>query len=274
MFWTLEAIARILGRCGAEDTRLPDTELFNEGWMLRLVLDWLDRNREVPHELAFLPGAKWYSEALLPSQLLPKPQRAEPKPESHTHADCIVGHFKLRGSEPVIARDAKQLIVIEAKLASPLSAGTKHAPNYDQAARSVASIAYMLGARGVSPALESCAFYVLAPKEQIDAGAFRDLLTKASVRRKVQQRIGDREPPVVNQKWFEDIFLPVLERIAVELLAWESVLDKLPATDETESLRAFYRQCRKYNPLPGERGGTPTAGVAPLIPEDPGMITD
>jgi hypothetical protein len=250
---TLEAIARILSRCGSDDPLLPATQLFNEAWMLRLVLDWLDRNRAVPHELAFSPEAKWYSEALLPSQLLPKSNRAEPTPESHTRADGIIGHFKLRGSEPRVERDAKQLIVLEARLASPLLAGSKQAYNYDQAARGVACIAYMLGARGLRPeALDRLAFYVLAPQRQIDAGAFGDLVTKASVRRKVQQRIGDRESPVVNEKWFEDIFVPMLEHITVELLPWESVLAKLPVTEETEAIRAFYAQCRTRNPLPGE----------------------
>jgi len=35
---------------------------------------------------------------------------------------------------------ARQLTVIEAKMASGLSAGTKHAPNFNQAARNVAAL--------------------------------------------------------------------------------------------------------------------------------------
>ena len=88
----LEAISRILGRCGSVASVLPPTELFNEGWMLRLVLDWLDRNRQVEHPLSFRAGARWYSEALLPSRFLPK-TRGDSRAESFTHADGILGHF-------------------------------------------------------------------------------------------------------------------------------------------------------------------------------------
>ena len=54
----LEPISRILGRCGSAGSVLPPTELFNEGWMLRLVLDWFDRNRQVEHPLSFRSGAR------------------------------------------------------------------------------------------------------------------------------------------------------------------------------------------------------------------------
>jgi len=53
----LETITGILNRCGLPDSVIPPTELYNEGWMLRLVLDWFDRNREINSPLAFAPGA-------------------------------------------------------------------------------------------------------------------------------------------------------------------------------------------------------------------------
>ena len=51
---------------------MPPTQLYNEGWMLRLTLDRfvsLDLNRE-QHALAVSPGCRWYSEAYLPSAFL------------------------------------------------------------------------------------------------------------------------------------------------------------------------------------------------------------
>lgn len=72
---------------------MPPTHLYNEGWMLRLVLDWLDRHRDLEHPLALHEGARWYSEALLPSRFL-RDEHGDPLAESHTHADGLIGHFE------------------------------------------------------------------------------------------------------------------------------------------------------------------------------------
>src|SRR2546425_6409929 len=87
----LERIADLLARCDSDASVLPPTTLYNEGWMLRLVLDWFDQNRGLGHELAFLPGARWYSEALLASRFLPE-RRGDNRAESFTHADGVIGH--------------------------------------------------------------------------------------------------------------------------------------------------------------------------------------
>jgi len=128
----IEPIARILDRCGSENSVLPPTELFNEGWMLRLVLDWLDRNRGIVHPLSFAPEARWYSEALLPSLFLPQ-SRGDIKAESFTHADGVIGHFSIASGERgdvKLLPGVKQFVVIEAKLGSTLSAGTKNVRLY------------------------------------------------------------------------------------------------------------------------------------------------
>lgn len=88
----LASLTHILATCGTSDARLPPTELFNEGWMLRLVLDWMSRHPGTPHPLSFCPGASWYSEALLPSRFLPRFRR-DTRAEGYTHADGLVGQF-------------------------------------------------------------------------------------------------------------------------------------------------------------------------------------
>jgi hypothetical protein len=54
----LRRIAELLGRCGSEGSVLPPTELYNEGWLFRLIIDWFERNRYLPHRLSFLPEAR------------------------------------------------------------------------------------------------------------------------------------------------------------------------------------------------------------------------
>lgn len=68
----IEKIADLLRRCDGPQSVLPPTQLFNEGWMLRLALDWLAKSGTQGHALTLERDARWYSEALLPSQFLPR----------------------------------------------------------------------------------------------------------------------------------------------------------------------------------------------------------
>jgi hypothetical protein len=248
----LEAIASIRARCGSRESVMPPTEVFNEGWMLRLVLDWLDRNRNVVHPLAFSPASRWYSEALLPSRFLPQ-MRGDPRSESFTHADGIIGNFEiasgLRG-DAKLALPPNQFIVVEAKLGSALSAGTKNAMTYDQAARNVACIAHMLSIQNIAPeSAGELAFYVVAPAAQIQAGIFGKLVTPESIERKVRERVVVYAGAY--DAWLTVWFLPTLARMKLGLLSWEEVLAKLPVTSETSKIREFYAGCLKWNPLRG-----------------------
>jgi hypothetical protein len=249
----LRRVAEILGKCGSEASVLPPTELYNEGWMLRLILDWFERNRDLLHVLSFLPEARWFSEALLPSRFLPR-RRGDDRAESFTHADGVVGHFKIAPGERGETRltpNTRQFLVIEAKLGSNLSAGTKNAPSYDQAARYVACMAHMVGISRVEPrSLERFAFYVLAPRRQIDASVFRDLVTKHSILKKVQARVEQYHGEW--DLWFRETFQPVLERLDIGLLSWESILDCFPTNSEISEIREFYVRCLQFNPQRGK----------------------
>jgi hypothetical protein len=220
--------------------------------MLRLILDWFDRNRDLSHVLSFLPEARWYSEALLPSMFLPK-IRGDNRAESFTHADGIIGHFTIapgvRGDAKLTA-DVRQFIVTEAKLGSSLSAGTKNAPSYDQASRNVACMAYMIGLPPIKiDQIVRLAFYVLAPQRQIDAGIFGNLVTKESILKKVQARVGQYQGTW--DLWFKEVFQPFLDHIEVGILSWESILDFLPINAETTEIREFYTHCLQFNPHRG-----------------------
>lgn len=246
----IEMITRILNRCVTADSVLPPTEMFNEGWMLRLVLDWFDRNRELSHSLSFAPEARWYSEALLPSRFLPQ-TRGDPRAESFTHADGVIGHFSISpglSGDASILSGAKQFIVTEAKLGSSLSKGTTNAPTYDQAARNVACIAHILANSGVDPnSLDSLAFYVIAPEDKIKSGAFANLVTKDSIETKVRERIASYAGQ--HDQWFQEAFIPVLRRIDLGILSWESILRALPNTPEVDVMWNFYTKCLEFNPL-------------------------
>jgi hypothetical protein len=185
--------------------------------MLRLVLDWMAVDGQPEHNLSFDEGARWSSEALLPSSFLPR-HRGDSLGEGWTNADGCVGHYvqQPRRGDLSLLSDATQFVVIEAKMFSGLSRGTKNAPDFDQAARNVACMAEVLRLANRAPdAMRNLCFFVTAPQSQIDAAIFGDLVTKPSIRSKVVSRVasysGERDG------WLDDCFEPLLERVQVEL---------------------------------------------------------
>ncbi len=246
----LDRIVAILESCETRDPLVQPTELFNEGWMLRLVMDWFSRQQADSHPLSFSLGARWFSEALLRS---PFPARSgkDGLAESYTHADGTIGHFQIGGSgkgDLVLAHDATQLVVIEAKLFSALSHGVKNARCYDQAARSVACMAEILH-RAVPRVdqFSSLGFYVAAPQQQIDRRVFAKEMDRDAIMKKVRQRA--KEYGGEKDQWFREMFLPAFERIGVGCLSWESILGYVEARDPAaaRSLADFYRRCLQHN---------------------------
>lgn len=261
MFKQIEEILRL---SGTKDAVLPATELYNEGWMLRLILDWFSGQPSKSHPLSFSPGARWFSEALLPSVFLPKFQ-GDPLSESWTHADGVIGNFNIgeAGKDDLsICQNAKHFVVLEAKMFSKLSSGVKHAKNYDQAARNVACMAEVLKRGGSSPvAFSQLGFYVLAPSEQIEKEpSFKRQTSKDSIQRKIKDRVdtySDREYKDEKENWFREWFLPVLEHIDIRCLTWEEVIGYIQGEnlESGKQISAFYEKCLQYNRSSLVRGG-------------------
>jgi hypothetical protein len=118
----LGAIQRMLRAASGGRPPFPPTLLYNEGWLLRLILDWFAGRDVGGHPLSFATGARWFSEALLPSAFLAR-YRGDELAESWTHADGVVGHFVIGEGGKAdlrLAPEAGQLLVLEAKLFSGL----------------------------------------------------------------------------------------------------------------------------------------------------------
>ena len=247
-------IDALLNRCDTDFPIMPPTQLYNEGWMLRLILDRfasLDLKHR-GHPLALPANGRWYSEALLPSAFLRRSSR-DPLAESWTHADGVIGDFSI-GDEAKgdlsLQSDAKHFVVLEAKMFSKLSAGVKNAPYFNQAARIVACCAEVLRRAG-RPGQEfrALGFYVLAPSSQIEQGVFANQLTKAELQRVVKQRVSEYSGK--KDKWFSDWFLPTLDCLDIQSLSWEAILDFLIERDTGASdLKEFYRRCLQFNKSP------------------------
>ena len=239
----LEQVCRILGTAGQPGCPIRPTDLYNEGWMLRLLLDSMAKRQATSHPFRFATNASWFSEALLYSEFLAR-SRPDELAEGWTNADGVIGHFldpsQTPNRELRLAKDPRQFVVIEAKMFSGLSSGITRSAVYDQAARSVACMAAMLKRANVAPqVMKRLAFYVVAPQTQIRAGKFRSLVTKPSIAKAVEARVASYGG--ARDEWLRNWIRPTLELAEVELVAWETVL-----SDASAEMKAFYANCLRY----------------------------
>lgn len=246
---TIDTVNFILERCGSERSSMPPTLLYNEGWMLRLLLEWFSQQPASGHPLSFPEGAQWYSEALIPSAFLPR-KRGDKYAESWTHADGVIGHFEIgknRDTDLTLLREATTLKVLEAKMLSKLSEGIKHAPYYNQAARNIACIAEILKRADKRPEeMLAVSFFLIAPSSQIKKGV-ADKLSSESIRSVVNRRIVEYDED--KNEWYEQWFLPTLHAMDIRAISWEDILSYIKENDPNVGgeLCLFYEKCLEYN---------------------------
>src|SRR5580658_8454634 len=93
-----DRLLRVSRSCeNLKTSHFPPTEVFNEGWMLRLTLDAAQTLRIRDYPLQFLDKANWYSESLLSSPFGPR-SRNDKLGEGFTNADAVIGHFEFNPS--------------------------------------------------------------------------------------------------------------------------------------------------------------------------------
>ena len=146
----LDLILNILRRLDGENPTLPATYIYNEGWMLRLVLQSLQDGVCEGAISPFGSNVTWTSEALLATPFSESRGRAF---EGLTNADGVIGKFLWRpgSSDPLrLTKECERFEIVEAKMHSSLSKGVKSAPWYDQAVRNVACLAHALEITGIS----------------------------------------------------------------------------------------------------------------------------
>jgi hypothetical protein len=240
----------LLDSCTGPEPHFPPTLLFNEGWMLRLALDWFASHAVHGHPLAFPDGGTWFSEGHLPSPFLSR-SRKDPLGESRTRADGVIGHVQIgkRGKADLEPQSgATHFVVCEAKLFSGLSSNVKNAVGYDQAARNIACMVEVLRRSGVQPShWNHLGFYVLAPKSRIEAGVFVAALDRDGIQKKIAARALAYEGE--QNSWLNEWFMPTFPQIAIQAIAWEEIVQVICSCDPAYGgeLQAFYECCLRYN---------------------------
>ena len=272
MKMVIEQIAELYLKCNNKQEKcFPPTALFNETWMLRLILDWFKQNNDKTtdeHFLHFSETAKWYSEPLLPTPFI----RIN-KPEHRTSADAILGEWESDGTKEgvKIPVKAKQFFVLEAKMNSGLSKSTKNTQEegYLQSSRTIACMIQMLYDRngGSEKNTEDnikVAYYVIAPEEKIkhikgqmlqnslSDNNGSDPQIRSVIKTQVECRVKGSEGS--DSDSLKNEWLPYLNNsigaIHIGLETWEDILDyikNIDADNNYDGLSFFYQKCIEYN---------------------------
>ena len=243
----MSILADLIEAFDPEHPNFRPTELYNEGWLLKGFLHHAAQTDLGDSPFAFAEGSTWFSEALLPTVFKAR-YRGDPLAESRTRADGVIGHILIGEQGKVdleLDPEATQFVVIEAKIGAPLSPGIRHAPNFDQAARTVACMAEVLRQAGMPPgAMDALAFVVLAPDAAIKAGTFSSEMDRAGMRGKIQARVAAYEGHL--DGWYQAWVELTLAAISLHAVSWEQAIRAL-APEGSKSLKAFYTLCLAFN---------------------------
>lgn len=230
------------------------TEFYNEGWLLKLLVHAITDFGLRDHPLYVNENNIFFSEGLLYSPFLQR-FRGDPLAETHTHADGVIGNFKIgndlnKGSLHLVG---DKLNVFEAKINSGFSKKVTKAPFYNQAARYVACIAETIDRANKLEVLNdlSIGFYLVVPKGQYNKKMhFEMLLDKNHIFDRVKERVEQYKDEADYEKrieWFKTKFKPVLEKIVIEPLFYEDIISMLNDYKYIDEVNDFYKSCIKCN---------------------------
>jgi hypothetical protein len=177
-----------------------------------------------------------------------------------------VGHFHFADSKSgvTLTPECCQFVVCEAKMFSSLSAGTTHAPGFDQAARTVGCIAEIL-CRAQRPLdkYQSLGFVVFAPAAKLKNGNFGRLMTQDSIKRRIADRVQQyQDQPEIEhlRGWHTNWVLPLIDRMQIAFQDWESIITAISHAHPAygAEVNEFYKLCLRYNSPPSPLDSIPT----------------
>jgi hypothetical protein len=222
------------------DSNLPNvnpTQIYNEGWMTRLLFSYSVKEKTKFNGLDF-SNIKWTSEALISSPFIKTKQNRE----GYTHADIIFGDFiidyKVNGKVQV-ENNAEIFGIIEAKMGSGLSKGTNNFEGYNQASKNLVCISSQVYK-------DDCKtfFIVVAPeiklvkiKEQID---LKNLLNQ------IDDRFRDYNDDFKSNQNM-NLLLSKVKKCNVMAWSYEKWIEAIVDPKSKEFLLDFYKKTKKWN---------------------------
>ena len=217
------------------------TIIYNEGWMIRLLviesrIEGLKIN-EV--DFGLLASKNWSSEALITSPFVETKENRE----GYTHADIILGDFNVNYNErgDVKLNDSPEVLgIIEAKMGSNLSQGTSNAKDiYNQASRSVCCLSYVTR---IKPDCKLF-FIVVAPQATIDKHEIERQVKRKNILKQIEKRFQHSKetymPEIKNQ----------VEKCKLVIISYKDWINKLSNSEVQTMLGGFHEKCLKFNKI-------------------------
>lgn len=241
----INTVTQILARCNSPETNICPTILYNEGWMTRLLVEVSIMAKLTLSHVDFGSIHHWYSEGLLSSPFLPRSRR-DVLAEGYTHADMALGDFRVDSANrgDIAIEGAEGIFgVIEAKMGSPLSSGTKNAPNYNQASRNLACIAF-----NALSTKHSIFFAVAGPKKKIEehciGGQVKPSIMLSQIARRFEMYDKGSEIYALKER-----VLARARSCKCFVLSYESWTEALAGHEAYPELVQFKKQCYRFNKI-------------------------
>jgi hypothetical protein len=234
-------ISGILYASHTQRTNLSPTILYNEGWMIRiLVAASIESGIKLPG-VDFSCINYWYSEGLLSSPFLRSNNKLA---EGYTHADMAIGNFEVghdgKGDLKVIGKTGI-FGVIEAKMGSPLARGTKNAPDYNQASRNLACIAF-----NTLYTNHKISFAVVAPAKKITKHRMKEKAGMDLMLKQIETRFNSYSGDEMVYS-LRDSVLDRASTCICSVISYEDWIDLFIGTDTEKDLTVFYERCLEFN---------------------------
>ncbi len=227
----------------------PKTTIYNEGWLLRIIL-YLFKNNDILRNktASFLPFPKnaiIYSEGQLFTPFKMRKHKDKVS-EKNTHVDGIVGYFNINSTTKSgieLNKNFSHLTVLEAKMFSGISKGTKNVNNWNQISRTVSCMIYSsIVSKTDINNLPQLNFMLLFPEEnkKIVAQKYSNDLIKTEIKNRINlYKKGGYLDLDFELRW-ENIFD---KNIKITFQTWEDIIN----SSEIDGLKEYYNKCLEFN---------------------------
>lgn len=239
---------------GIPECIFPETEIFNEGWLLRGILNSLMGIKDIKDTVLsdFLPfpdDSKRYSEGRLDTPFKPRFKGDSNYTETQTPIDGIVGHFEIYGTKKSgikISDNFNYLSIFEAKMYSSIGKGKKEVPNFSQVTRIISCMIFQIMK---IEKLENKKIFlvILYPDDHanIDCLKYTNQFIKDEIKERLKNYKNGFEknlsPDLIE---FESKYEKTIEMINIRFITWEQILNEI----KTDTLIIkFYDLCKKFN---------------------------
>ncbi len=238
----MEAILNIIKSIDADNAQINPTEIYNEGWMTRILTYYSIQEKLNIGEVDFSRVNNWSSEALISSPFV----YAKEYREGYTHADMALGDFKVEYEKrgKIIIQDTANLFgIIEAKMGSNLTQGTTKVERYNQASRNVACIAY-------NTLNIDCEIFfgVVGPKTKLDKHDILNQIDPDFIYMQIEDRFNMYSDEFQRSNNMPEM-LKRVRQCKTWMITYEQWIDKFKNKEINAELSEFYNKALKYNKI-------------------------